>query len=224
MLGGKIHETDQVITVGDVPAPTDNDLITVFDVDEFPDADLLYMLKWHELPNNIRMIQIAMRWTYYGYQWDNGSTWKKCGIFPFRTLKEFGFDSMKTNEVRFSCLKSGGPSLIVIGDMNCYAGWHCSWCIHPRSYKTKIESFAHKEYTEQLKIWNRDYKDEKVIWWFIKDGMFIGSTKDRGKKISVETMRSTMPQKRMIPRYALSNIQSYPFLVYPDPAVKSPFD
>jgi beta-1,4-mannosyl-glycoprotein beta-1,4-N-acetylglucosaminyltransferase len=216
LIGGSIDSSDQVHTVDKVNPPTDTDLVQVFDVDEFPDPDALYILKWHKLPAHASMIQFAYRWTYYGFQWDNGKTWNKCGLFPLKTLKLIDPQGLLTNQVRFNCLKQNP---IIVGSQDCPAGWHCSWCLHPRSYKVKIDSFAHKEYRDQLKIWKRDYTDEKLMWDFVKSGVFLGSMNDKGEFISVDRMVQNMPHRRLIPRYALANIQSYPYLVYPDPLV-----
>lgn len=156
-----------------------------------------------------------MRWTYYGYSRDNGVTWGNCGIFPLKKLKEYS-PELSTNDVRSNCLLR---PMFTFGGPSCFAGWHCSWCLHPKSYAKKMDSFAHSEMKDKVKKWGRMYETEEDVWGLIKDGHFFGTEDDMGHFVSVQTMKAQISKNMYMPLYIFTHFKQYPYMIYPDPSV-----
>jgi len=145
---------------------SDKDLITICDLDEIPNLEVLKELQnGNILMNSEGGVNIEMDFYYYNLKTLSSEKWTSSKIVTFNTFK-----------TKFS----GWPQLIRNYNFNMTlrkGGWHLSYFGNETFIKNKIENFGHqelnvKEYTDVEKIRermlnNKDLYDQNVDYRFI---------------------------------------------------------
>jgi beta-1,4-mannosyl-glycoprotein beta-1,4-N-acetylglucosaminyltransferase len=120
----------------------DNDIITITDVDEIPDKNLLTNLKINKLENKIYTFEQDMY--YYNLTCKCGK-WYKAKIMNIWSFKNLCFRDC--DRARYS-----DSTNILKG------GWHFSYFGDVNYIKNKINSFSHQEFNNEIYLNN-----EKII-------------------------------------------------------------
>ena len=116
----------------------DDDLILLSDMDEIVGRPYLEAIRMLEsMPAN-GGIRLALRWTYYGFQWVNPGLTVVNAIVTWGDLK--GRCAMQANNIRLN-LCGGEHNRETWGTV----GWHCSWCIPTPQFIEKLDKTSASE-------------------------------------------------------------------------------
>lgn len=118
---------------------TDDDLILFLDLDEIVGAP--YLRAMSETLTHVPEgggIRLALRWTYYGFQWVNPGHTVINAMVTWGDLK--GRCRMNANDIRLNLC--GGESNRVTWGV---VGWHCSWCIPTPQFLEKLDKTSATE-------------------------------------------------------------------------------
>jgi hypothetical protein len=125
-----VHFRDAIGTLGlarVLPPPSDDDVVMVFDVDEIPRPELVWLLKHFDLPVPVvkcaaagvlpyspgsrraraRARRVSLRWTYYGFAWENVRPLLLNVAAPVWLLRQHGNRTNEVSERR--CAAFGAP-------------------------------------------------------------------------------------------------------------------
>ncbi|KAL0484352.1 beta-mannosyl-glycoprotein 4-beta-N-acetylglucosaminyltransferase [Acrasis kona] len=165
---------------------SDEDLIMISDVDEFPKPQIIEFLKTHQ--GYPALTKLDLRWSYYSFLWLNKGPWVIKAVVNVGDLGRYTNNTYDTNWVRFNGIEIPEQNTWTIGKRGEWSGWHCSWCVQPESMKVKLESFAHKELNlEHYKSLEELNKRRKNGMWF--NGVVEG---DRVTPTSHDTIPETV--------------------------------
>lgn len=114
----------------------DDDLILLSDMDEIVGRPYLEAMS-ESMPAN-GGIRLALRWTYYGFQWVNPGLTVVNAIVTWGDLK--GRCAMQANNIRLN-LCGGEANMETWGTV----GWHCSWCIPTMQFIEKLDKTSASE-------------------------------------------------------------------------------
>jgi hypothetical protein len=117
----------------------DDDLILFLDLDEIVGAPYLRFMSENltHVPDG-GGIRLALRWTYYGFQWVNPDLTVINAVVTWGDLK--GRCGMKANAIRLN-LCGGETNRVAWG----VVGWHCSWCIPTPQFLEKLDKTSATE-------------------------------------------------------------------------------
>jgi len=112
----------------------DTDLITICDLDEIPDPNVLFKLKNSD--NIVDVSILELDFYYYNLNCKRVEKWYHTKILPCKKYREL---NIKCDDIRFL-------SCPVIEK----AGWHLSYFGDSEFIKNKLENFTHQEYNNDM--------------------------------------------------------------------------
>lgn len=127
---------------------TGEDIITITDLDEIPNPNILTQIKNNIIVVGINIIEMDLY--YYNLNSKMGIKWYASKILTFEKYKEL---NTGCDKIRFY------PSPIIEN-----AGWHLSYFGNEKFIKNKLENFTHQEFNMT------EFTDEKRIEERIKNG------------------------------------------------------
>ena len=143
----------------------DIDIITITDLDEIPDPNILLKIRNNEI--KIEMSILQLDFYYFNLEYKHEELWNHSKIISFKKLKEF--DSCET--IRHY------NNVPIIKK----AGWHLSYFGNPEMISNKIKNFSHQEYNSEK------YTDISTIKEKIENGKDLyGRNSTTIKKIKLE--------------------------------------
>lgn len=144
----------------------DNDLITICDVDEIPDPDILIYLKNQTTIVIDDIYILEMDFYYYNLNTKHSCKWHPAKIISYKKYNEL---NMCCNDLR--CLHSSSMHSPLIKN----GGWHLSYFGDNAFIKNKLENFSHQEYN------NSNYTDLTIIENKIKNAINLFDENNFGK-------------------------------------------
>ncbi|KAJ8895821.1 hypothetical protein PR048_001159 [Dryococelus australis] len=184
------------------------DLIIVMDSYEIPNAKAILFFKlydgWPE------PVGFRLRWSAYGFFWQHpmktvvvpgGATVKVMKHLYHNTTNRTAIGSHRRDD------NSASPGFkIVIGDLNHYGGWYCSWCLEPAAI---VQTLEQTPQSANPVFWSAG--DSKVIdSRYIEDLVGTGIWLD-GKTTLVRCYRHRDPY--FAPEYVMNNTWMYDSLI-----------
>lgn len=126
----------------------DDDLFLVFDLDEIPTYDLLAFLKFHN--GYPEPFGVVLKRTTYGFFWSEFSSTAVttgCTIGMLRDVYKNYTHGIRSGRISIGDFpefkvyrQSHHIRLWHAGDLNYFAGWHCTSCFDPEQIRTKFMS------------------------------------------------------------------------------------
>lgn len=139
----------------------DDDLVLLSDMDEIVARQHLAAMRDMESFPSESGLRIALRWTYYGFQWVNSGGWEINSVVTWDALRKKDRCDMKANAIRFDLCGTKGETWGIVG-------WHCSWCTTTRQFLRKIENSAHAPDMAAEMFKNEEFLEgqrERGLWF-----------------------------------------------------------
>ncbi|GLH04994.1 Uncharacterized protein GBIM_10634 [Gryllus bimaculatus] len=181
-------------------------------INNLRDDDMLVLMDTHEIPNTKALlffklydswpqpVGFRLRWSVYGFFWQH----------PKKTITAPGAWSVQLMEDDYhsdlSKIPTGDEALsfgLVIGDLNHYGGWYCSWCFHPQDVVLALQGSKGNPVK-----WNKVDKkiDANSIEEHIGSGLWLDST-------TMLVRKYQYGDPYYAPQYVLNNSWKYDFLL-----------
>jgi len=199
--------------LGNIHGIQDHDLFLVLDLDELPLRDTLAFLKFHD--GYPEPFGVRLRWTVFGYFWQNlpytqvviGCTvgfLKNVYHNNSNTLRSGNIDPNAFPELN-NYKRSHRVRLWFFGDVDRFAGWHCSSCLDPEGIRTKFMSAQNGDFPR----WG-NFKEKMELSYIkslIKDGKWFDGSTSRWVK-------GNMAATLYAPKYILRNWKKYKDILF----------
>ncbi|XP_068085327.1 beta-1,4-mannosyl-glycoprotein 4-beta-N-acetylglucosaminyltransferase [Anabrus simplex] len=182
--------------------------------------DILIMVNAYEIPNIKALlffklyngwpqpVAFRLKWTVYGFFWQHP---KKTITSPGAWKVQLLDDAYHNNiaKLRTDPVTDGEETLtygLVVGDLNHYGGWCCSWCLDPKDIVLTLQEMPNSRSPVNWdKIKNRKI-DPSYIEDLIGAGLWLDSTTELARK-------SQYRDSYFAPEYVLNNTWKYDFLL-----------
>lgn len=162
-----------------------DDIFVVSDADEVFTRDAILFLKLYD--GYPEPVGFWLRWSYYGFFWSgpNDGHTRIIGAASLAFIKyvcdndliqlrRVSAYTLNTDLYLRAFNRSVRPWYIGMPD-GPFAGWHCSWCFHPKGIRTKLVSAQNGDFPR----WG-DYEDKKdlnYIAGLIKEGRYFDGSR-----------------------------------------------
>lgn len=176
----------------------EDDMLVLMDTHEIPNTKALLFFKVYD--NWPQPVGFRLRWSVYGFFWQHPKkTVTAPGAWSVQLLEDDYHDDLSKIPTGEEALSFG----LVIGDLNHYGGWFCSWCLHPQDIVLTLQGSLRNPVE-----WNKIDKkiDANTIEELISSGLWLDSA-------TLLTRKYQYRDPYFAPQYVLNNSWKYDFLL-----------